>query len=91
VKGAQYQIIKSGRWRSGERAGFVWIIRQDWDYYYEEFYDEPPDVNEEGFAFYVLFGTRDDIAECQSRSKTCLSEAEAVTEAEASFEAIDWD
>ncbi len=87
----QFQIARKGRWRSHGRTGYVWIIRQDWDYYHEEFYDEPPDLNEEGYAFYALYGTRADVAECESRSETCLSEAEAITKAEAMFEAIDWE
>jgi hypothetical protein len=91
VNSGQFRVIRKGRWHSHGRTGYVWIIQQDWDYYYEEFYDTPPDLNEEGLAFYALYGNDAEITNHRSRSQTCLSEAEAIKLAEAQFEAVDWD
>jgi hypothetical protein len=50
------EILRHGCWSSGYLNGHVWIVRQDWDYYHEEFYDEEPSLNEEGWAYYALYG-----------------------------------
>lgn len=86
----QVQIIRHGRWKNSARNGHVWIIRQDWDYFHEDFYDEGPDLNDEGLAYYVLYGTVPQISEHTSRSPTCLSETEAVERAEALLSEVEW-
>lgn len=85
------EVVRHGRWSSGGIHGHVWIVRQDWDYFHEEFYDDGPDLSEDGWAFYALYGTKSDVAQHTSRSPTCTSEAEAVRRAEASVEHIEWD
>jgi len=84
------QIVRVGRWNNAERNGHVWIIRQDWDYFHEDFHDEGPDLNNEGFAYYVLYGAGPQLSEHTTRSPTCLSEAEAVKRAEALLGNVEW-
>ena len=86
----KFDVLRRGRWVTGEAHGYVWIVRQDWDYYHEEFYDEGPDLNDEGWAYYALYGTVSDIGRHSSRTHTCLSEAEAIEKAESSFESVEW-
>jgi hypothetical protein len=87
----KFEVLRHGRWSSGDTHGHVWIIRQDWDYYHEQFYDEGPDLNEEGWAYYAVYGMEPDIAKHSSRTPTCLSDREAVEKAEASFESVEWE
>jgi hypothetical protein len=89
-KQIQPQIVRHGRWKNADRNGHVWIIRQDWDYFHEDFYEEGPDLNDEGFAYYAVYGTVPEISEHASRSATCLSEAEAVERAEALLGEVEW-
>ena len=84
------EIIREGRWATGDARGYVWVIRQDWDYYHEDFYDEGPDLSDDGWAYYALYGTDAKMKNHSSRSQTCFSETEAVERAEAAFESITW-
>ena len=94
-------VVKTGTWLyDGQVEKPVRILRQTWDYYHEDGYDEePPDLNDEGFAFYAVYGEpdapepgRDDRGpDWFSRSPTCLSLAEAVAVAEKAIgSAIAW-
>jgi hypothetical protein len=85
------EILRHGRWSSGQSKGHVWIVRQGWDYYHEDFYDEGPDLNDQGWAYYALYGSEPEIGQHTSRSQTCFSEAEAVQRAESAFDSIAWD
>lgn len=85
------EVLRHGCWSSGAARGHVWIVRQDWDYYHEDFYDEGPDLNEEGWAYYALYGSKPVRDQHTSRSQTCLSEAEAAHRAESAFESLAWD
>jgi hypothetical protein len=78
----QVETIRVGRWASDGAQGYVWVVRQNWDYYHEEFYDEGPDLGPDGWAYYAVFGTKARMEEHSSRSPTCLSEAEAIQRAE---------
>ena len=74
------KIIKSGTWLyDGQVEKTISIIRQNWDYYYEEGYDsDPPDLNEAGQAYYLVYDGPDEKGEYHPNSKTCLSLEEAL-------------
>src|SRR5215467_13433818 len=49
------EIVKSGTWKyDGCVLHEVWIVKQNFDFYYEEFDDEPEDLNENGELFQVV-------------------------------------
>ncbi len=94
-------VVKTGTWLyEGQVEKPVRILRQTWDYYHEDGYDdEPPDLNDEGFAFYAVYGEsrrpepgrEDRELDWFSRSRTCLSLEEAVAVAEKAIgSAITW-
>lgn len=84
-------IVDSGKWRYGDVVAFAWIVRQNWDFFHEEgFADEPPQLNEQGHAYYVLSGLSPDLEHHLSRSRTLLSEDEARREAERLLPGIEW-
>lgn len=70
----------------------ITIVKQNWDFYFEEGYsDENPHLNDEGFAYYVIFNFENDF-EYLSRSSTFYSEKEAVNYIEKNYEVIwSWD
>lgn len=78
------QVIKSGTWLyDGQVEKAILIIRQNWDYYYEEGYDsDPPDLNEAGEAYYLAYDGPDEQGRYRPQSKTCLSPEEAIRLAE---------
>lgn len=76
------KIIKEGYWIYNERVVPVYIIIQNWDFFYEEGYDEePPDLNKEGIAYYIIFDKFETFKNA-NRSETCLSEKEVISLAE---------
>lgn len=85
-----WTVIRIGAWTAEGVQRWVWIVRQDRDFYHEEFYDEPPDLTEDGQAFYVLYGDSPDPSKHSSRSATCLSLEEAVRKAETSAPGLRW-
>jgi hypothetical protein len=87
----KFEVLRKGRWVSGGVRGYVWIVRQDWDYFHEDFYDEGPDLSMEGWAYYALYGQTSLIEQHSSRSPTCLSEVEAADKAERSFDSLEWE
>ena len=84
------EVIRAGRWTREGNSGHVWIVRQNWDYYHEAFFDEGPDLGEDGFAYYALYGVEPELSEHMTRSPTCLSEGEAVERANALVGNIEW-
>ena len=61
----------------------VGIIKQNWDYYYEEGYsDGEPHLNSDGFAFYVVFDNQLEDGSYNSRSETLYTIQEALEYAE---------
>jgi hypothetical protein len=50
------EIVKSGTWLYDEQVPHeVWIVRQNFDFYYDEgFEDEPERLNQDGELFQVL-------------------------------------
>lgn len=85
------EVLRHGRWRSGDLSGHVWIVRQDWDYFHEDFFEDGPDLGADGWAYYALYGTENSIEAHSSRSQTCLSADEAVKEAESKLAELWWD
>jgi hypothetical protein len=51
------EIVKSGTWQyDGCIPHEVWIVKQSFDFYYDEgFEDAPEDLNENGELFQVIF------------------------------------
>ena len=65
------RIVKRGTWLYDDAVRkAVVIIEQNWDLYHEEWYDDPPDLDENGLAYYVGYP--------EPNSRTCLSIEEAV-------------
>lgn len=85
------EIIKKGHWLyNNEIPISIEIVKQNWDFYYEEGYEnEPPDLNELGEAYYVIFDDYTDIRYA-TRSHTCLSLNEAIEYAESKIESVTW-
>ncbi len=84
------KVIRQGAWSYGGRQMYVWIVEQDSDHYYEDFYEGGPDVNDAGKAYYVLYGSRPEVLQYDSRSRTCLSVEEAEGVAEAAAPDLEW-
>jgi hypothetical protein len=77
----KYRIEKIGLWKTESGSNTVYILKQNWDFYFEEGYDDAPDLNEAGESFYVIWGDFQDVLYA-NRSKTCLSMPEAIKLAE---------
>ena len=85
------KILRKGYWTYNGKEIELCILKQNWDYFYEEGYEESPDLNENGYAFYVIFGNFKDLKNA-NRSSTCLSIEEAITLAETKISSsIHWD
>ncbi len=78
------KVVKSGRWLyDGQVEKFVLIIKQNWDYYYDEGYDtDLPELNEAGDAYYLVYDEPNKQGRYHPQSRTCLSLQEAITLAE---------
>lgn len=89
-----WKIVKMGTWLYDDTVPTtVRIIVQNWDYNFEEGWDDdPPDLNENGEAFYAVYGEQHDNGSWQSRSRTCLSLEEAIALAEKTIQGpINWE
>lgn len=84
------QTLRRGVWRRAGSDGFVFIVRQSWDFYHDEYTEGEPDLGPDGYAYYALFASQDDVNQSQSRSPTCLTESEAVERAERLSGPITW-
>lgn len=53
----QAEIVKSGTWLYDKEAlSEVWIVKQNFDYHYEEGFDDgPEELNPSGEAFQIVF------------------------------------
>ena len=49
----KFDVLRRGRWVTGEAHGYVWIVRQDWDYYHEE---DDDDDDDDGGSELVMSG-----------------------------------
>ena len=86
------KILKKGYWIYNGKKIELCILKQNWDYFYEEGYEEEsPDINKNGHAFYVIFGNFQDLKNA-NRSRTCLSLEEAISLAKTKVSSsIYWD
>jgi hypothetical protein len=84
------QIVKSGIWLYDDQIPYeVWIVKQNFDYYFEEgFEDEPEQLNENGELFQGLL-----VAD-GSKHPLCsaFTIEETVTKTEATLQhRVEWD
>ena len=85
------EVLRHGCWKYGPKSLiYVWIIRQRWDQYHEDFHEEPPDLNDKGWAYYALYGQLNDRGKHTGRSRTFLSESEAVSFVQSMY-SVEWD
>jgi hypothetical protein len=75
------EIVQSGTWLyAGEVLTDVWIVKQNFEYWYEPGYDDrPEELNENGEAFQVVFARTRQVI---SLGPAKLSLLEAVSAAE---------
>jgi len=79
------KIIEKGFWKRDDQFYNLYIIEQNWDYFYEDRYDnEPPDLNENDLAYYIIYGDFIEVKNA-NRSRTCLSKDEAIDVAESTI------
>lgn len=76
-------IVKSGIWLYDNLVEKeIRIIEQNWDYYYEDDYSEdPPHLNKDGIAYYVVFDKPLADGSFSSRSETLYTVEEAIQHA----------
>ncbi len=83
----QVEIIRKGYYINNSIKSSIFILKQNWDFFYEEGYDEEmPDLDENGFAYYVIYGDYTDLLYA-NRSTTCVSIREALELAEETINA----
>ena len=84
------EIVKSGTWFYDSSIRYqVWIVRQNFDYYYEKAFDTAPDLNLDGETFMVMHGQGD---EEMAEKGQYLSRHEAMMQAQAAVpHEIEWD
>jgi hypothetical protein len=85
------EIVKKGVWLYDNSIEMpVSIIKQNWDYYFEEGYTEgEPSLNSEAYAFYVV-GEKQKGNSYVSRSKTFNTIEEAKAYAESNYNKLIW-
>jgi len=78
------EVIRRGVWLyDGSVETPVFVIKQNWDYYFEDGYsDGKPDLNDDGEAYYLSYSAPQDGEFHRASSRTCLSENEAIRLAE---------
>ena len=83
------EIVKSGTWLyDGLVPSEVWIVRQNFEYHYEEDADEPEVLNENGECFSVVIARNGSKI---GRGFEKLSLSEAVAAAETEIPGLVWD
>jgi hypothetical protein len=84
-------IVKSGTWLYDNQVPHeVWIVRQNFDYYYEEGYeDDPEQLNQDGELFHIVFAFNEIV---RTVVPAKLSLADAISDAEERLVAhqLDW-
>jgi hypothetical protein len=84
------EIVKSGHWLyDGIIRREVWIVRQNFEYYYEEGFDDSERLNANGESFAVIYADDGSIIGGPSERLT-LDDAIAAAE-QAIPQGIDWD
>lgn len=83
------EIIKSGTWfYAGAVRHEVWIVRQNFEYYYDEGFDRSERLNSDGELFAVIFAKDGEMTGQPSEFQTLR---EAVAAAESRAQGIQWD
>jgi len=75
------EIVKSGTWLYDNQVPHeVWIVRQNFDYYYEEGYEDGPEIlNPDGELFHIVFafkGTVRSVVPAKMTIQEAVSDAE---------------
>jgi len=75
------EIVKSGTWLYDNQVPHeIWIVRQNFDFYYEEGYeDSPEELDEDGEVFHEVFAHNGTV---RSVVLAKMSLAEAISDAE---------
>jgi hypothetical protein len=76
------EIVKSGTWLYDNQVPHeVWIVRQNFDFYYEEGYeDDPEQLNPDGELFQIVFafdGTVRSVAPAKKTVQEAVSDVES--------------
>ena len=76
------EIVKSGTWLYDNQVPHeVWIVRQNFDYYYEDGYEDGPEqLNPDGELFHIVFafnGTVRTVVPATLSLSAAISDAEA--------------
>jgi hypothetical protein len=80
MKEERAEIVKSGTWLYGGSINYeVWIVRQNFEYYYEQDFDEAERLNSEGEMFVVIYAQAGQII---GGAHYFLTMAEAIAAAE---------
>ena len=85
------EIVKSGTWLyDGTVPHEVWIIKQNFDYHYDQGYeDSPEELNSAGLVFQVVVARDGNV---ETVLPACDSMAKAISKAEKAIpQGIDWD
>ena len=83
-------LCRTGVWQRESLAGYVFITKQDWDYYFDDYTEGEAELGPDGFAYYALYGSSDAVTDATSRSPTCTTEAEAMQRAETLVGPVKW-
>ena len=88
MKDESAEIVKSGEWLyDGTSPYEVWIIKQNFEYWYEEGYDESERLNRDGFVFAVRYACNGVV----HVGTECMTLEEAVAAAELTIpQGIQW-
>lgn len=86
------ELVKTGSWLYDNQVlKSVWIIKQNWDYYYEgpEYTEGEPHLNKDGYAYYLVSDQFED-GRYAYRSETFYDIPEAMAVATNKFPSIKW-
>jgi hypothetical protein len=91
MKKERAEIVKSGTWLYGGSISYeVWIVRQNFEYHYEEEFDESEHLNEDGELFAVVYARDGGVVGQGGAESLTLNEAITIAE-HAIPQGIKWD
>lgn len=90
TKELKAEIVKSGTWLYGGEVEYeVWIVKQNFQYDYEEEYDDAEELNESGEVYKLIYANRGSVI---GAGPEYFSLQEAVLGAEGALQqGIKWD
>ena len=78
-------IVERGTLVTGNyESMLITVIKQDWDHFHEEIYGSDQELNNDGFAFYAIYGGYENLLYA-NRSRTCFSKIETMQLVEETF------